>query len=333
MALFALAAGFVVLALLYQGIASRLDERRLPPPGRLVDAGGHYLHLHCVGRGRPPVVFESGIGASSISWHHVQREVAEATAACTYDRAGLGWSEPCRRASTAGEAARQLEIALAASGLEPPFLLVGHSFGGYVLQVFACRHPRLVGGLVLLDPITWPEWRTPDRARRRALAGGAFLARVGAILASLGIVRLLLTRLQSGATAAPKAVLGFFGHEASRVVTRLVIEVAKMPRETWPAIRAHWSRPKGFLALARHLEALPHSAVEVETALASSPRWSFPVIVLTSDSASPSQVEWQAQLAAQSADGRQAVVPASHWIQLDRPDLVVQAIRELTTRA
>jgi pimeloyl-ACP methyl ester carboxylesterase len=327
---FGVVAGALVLAALaYQGVGSALDARRLPPPGRLVDVGGHRLHLATAGEGQPVVIFESGIGASSLNWWRVQRAVAEFTSACVYDRSGYGWSDLSPRTPTAGEACDQLERALESAGLAPPFVLVGHSFGGYVLQIFAARHPASVAGLVLADSITWPEWRAPGRAQSRALAGGALFARIGAVVAALGVVRFALNRLQAGSTGMPKAVLGAFGSAATGVVTRIVGEVAKMPPETWPAIRAHWSRPKSFRAIARHLLALPRGAGEVEAALTGVTRWPFPVVVLTSGAATPSQIALQRQLADLSDHGRQLVVRASHWIHLDEPALIVKVIRDV----
>jgi pimeloyl-ACP methyl ester carboxylesterase len=333
-AILGISAGSLLLAaLLYQAVGSAVDARRLPPPGRLIDVGGHRLHVVSLGRGRPVVLFESGIGASSLNWSRVQRDASQFSATCVYDRSGYGWSDPSRRRPSAGEACEQLERLVDHAGLEPPFVLVGHSFGGYVVQIFAARNPGAVAGLVLIDSITWPEWRAPGRAQQRALDGGAIFAGIGAVLAVFGVVRFALNRLQAGSTGLPRAVLAAFGPAATSVVSKLVGEVAKMPPETWPAIRAHWSRPKSFLAIARHLRALPRSAEEVETALAQVDRWPFPVTVLTSAAASPAQVALQRQLADRSVSGRQFLVRASHWIHLDEPGLVVKAIADVVSEA
>jgi len=83
----------VLVGIAYQAIGSARDNRRFPPPGQMVDVGGYCLHIHSMGEGSPTVVFESALGGSSLSWALVRSDVAEFTRACTYDRAGLGWSD------------------------------------------------------------------------------------------------------------------------------------------------------------------------------------------------------------------------------------------------
>ena len=90
-------AGLLALAVIgavYQAVATEIDQRAYPPPGKMVDIGGHRLHIHCVGQGSPTVILESGLGTMSADWANVQPEVAKTTRVCAYDRAGTGWSEP-----------------------------------------------------------------------------------------------------------------------------------------------------------------------------------------------------------------------------------------------
>ena len=83
----------VLTGMIFQAIGSARDARRFPPPGRLVSVGGHRLHIYCIGKGTPAVVMDSGFPASSLSWTFVQPAVARFTHVCSYDRAGLGWSD------------------------------------------------------------------------------------------------------------------------------------------------------------------------------------------------------------------------------------------------
>ena len=111
--------------------------RRHPPPGRLLDVGGHRLHVQCSGAGAPAVIFEAALGGSSVDWYAVQPEVSRFTRACAYDRAGAGWSEAGPLPRDPLRSAEELHTLLGNAGVTPPYVLVGHSYGGYVVRVFA----------------------------------------------------------------------------------------------------------------------------------------------------------------------------------------------------
>jgi pimeloyl-ACP methyl ester carboxylesterase len=305
----------------------------VPPPGRLVGLTGGRVHVHEMGEGLPIVVFESGLAASSLNWREVQRVVSRSTATCAYDRAGYGWSDRTPGPATAETACAVLHELLAALPARPPFVLVGHSFGSYVLQLFACRHPEEVAGMVLVDPVTHYDWRSPSAAERRMLQGGRLFAVVAALLASGGVVRAALNRLARGSASSGRAVLRFFGPTATAVITRIVGEVGKMPPEVWPGARAHWSRPGSFLTLQRYLAGLPESARQVERALAQAPLWPFPLIVLSAGS-SLLQIARHRELANRAVRGTAiAVGGVGHWVQLDAPSAVVDAIERVVAMA
>jgi pimeloyl-ACP methyl ester carboxylesterase len=120
-------------------------------PGKLVDLGGHKLHVNCTGHGSPTVVVENGLGDFSFDWILVQNRVAAFTRICTYDRAGYAWSEPGPKPRTFAQINLELRDALAKLGERGPFLLVGHSYGGPVMRTFATTYPHEVAGLVLVD--------------------------------------------------------------------------------------------------------------------------------------------------------------------------------------
>lgn len=322
-------------ALLYQLGGTRRDAARLPPPGRLVDAGHVTLHVRALGTGMPTVVFISGIAASCLNWWALQQAMASHTRTVSYDRPGLGWSPLGPRGLTAAAHARHLREALSALGAPPPYVLVTHSFGAFVGQLFTELEPHTVKGLVLIDPITSREWMAPDRSQRYTLRGGAFVARVGALLAALGVVRFAVRRFRRGSEGVGRAILGSFGAQAVRAVSRVMGEVGKMAPETWDAIQAHWSHPRAFVAMARHFVALPRSATEVHHAAGQrTTAWTMPVVVLCSGDASKEKVAAQQDLARQSTRGRHVrVAGAGHWIHLDRPDVVRSAILEVMTAA
>ena len=109
----ALIIGLMVLGAIYESVAEASDAKAYPPPGQLVDVGGYRLHIYCTGEGSPTVVIESGWGDSSAGWAWVQPEVAKTTRVCTYDRAGMGWSESSPEPRTAREYAKELHTLLA----------------------------------------------------------------------------------------------------------------------------------------------------------------------------------------------------------------------------
>ena len=122
-----------------------------PVPGMLVSVGDHRLHIHCSGRGTPTVILDAGLGGNSLHWVYVQPRVASFTRVCSYDRAGYGWSEPGPAGRTGIRNAEELYTLLRAANVAGPYVLVGHSFAGYVARLFANRHAEETVGLVLVD--------------------------------------------------------------------------------------------------------------------------------------------------------------------------------------
>lgn len=135
----------------YETVREALDARAYPPPGQLVDVGGHRLHLQCTGTGSPTVVLEPGLGATSSDMSWIAPVVAQQTRVCVYDRAGRGWSDPVNDTQDADRVATDLRTLLAEAQVEGPYVLAGHSFGGLYVRDFAAQFPDQVAGLVLLD--------------------------------------------------------------------------------------------------------------------------------------------------------------------------------------
>jgi pimeloyl-ACP methyl ester carboxylesterase len=157
------------LGAVYQLIATDRDRHTYPPPGRLVDVGDHRLRLHVYVQGSPSsaptVILEGGAGLGSVTWGWVQPRIAESTRVVSYDRAGVGWSDRGPEPRDGLQIARELHTALHAAGIEGPYVLVGHSFGGLYVRMFTDLYPDEVVGLVLIDP-THPDQnqRSPREA-------------------------------------------------------------------------------------------------------------------------------------------------------------------------
>jgi pimeloyl-ACP methyl ester carboxylesterase len=329
----AVAAGIAVVAALvaagaiYQALGAAADRRRYPPPGCLIDIGGRSLHLVDSGGSGPAVIFESGISATCLSWARVREQVQGFARACSYDRAGLGWSDRARSELSTAALVDGLHTLLEAALIPGPYLLVGHSFGGMLVQAFAAKYPGEVAGLVLVDPLSPSEWLNPSPASVRMLRFGVKLSRRGAWLARMGVVRTALALLMAGGRRVPQGIAKLSSGRGESVISRLVGEVQKMPPETWPMVRAHWCLPKSFLAMAGYLKALPASASE---AAARGVPETIPVTFLSAANATAEQLEERQAIARRSPRGRHIVARKSgHWIQLDEPELVIQAIREM----
>ena len=120
-------------------------------PGRLVDIGGFRLHIYCTGEGAPAIIFDSGVGGFSLEWSRIQKALASRTRVCSYDRAGYGWSDLGPLPRTSERITRELHTLLLKAGVAGPYIIAGHSFGGYNAQLFARNYPDETAGLVLID--------------------------------------------------------------------------------------------------------------------------------------------------------------------------------------
>jgi pimeloyl-ACP methyl ester carboxylesterase len=324
----------LIIGVVYQVLGSWIDEKRFPPPGRMVDIDWCKLHLNQQGSGQPVVVLEAGIAATSISWSPVQTRLARFCTVCSYDRAGLGWSE--RRLDRLDQSSQcgalekmvgELEALLRKGSLNGPFIFVGHSFGGLLISAFAHAYPERVAGLVLVDPVSLTYWGTGSQTNANQILSGARLSRRGAVLARIGLVRAALSVLNAGGRLLPNLIAQTVAGQGTGLIQNLAREVAKLPRELHSIVRAHWSRPKSFLAMAEYLEALPACAAE---ALTMSIPTNIPVTILSAGNATAEELRERDAWAARSDRGRHIKVPgAGHWLQLEKPELVAETVQKM----
>ncbi|PYX90575.1 MAG: hypothetical protein DMG68_01370 [Acidobacteria bacterium] len=161
---FLLLAVMAAVGAVYESRSVTRDQRLYPPPGKLVDIGGYRLHLYCTGEGGPTIVLDYGLVGSYLEWQRVQPEIARFTRVCSYDRGGYGWSDPSPRPRTPDVLAEELHELLKKAGEKPPFILVGHSMGGFDALMYRHRYSKEVSGIVLLDA-THPDQPVPFRWR------------------------------------------------------------------------------------------------------------------------------------------------------------------------
>ncbi|PZV01113.1 MAG: alpha/beta hydrolase, partial [Leptolyngbya sp.] len=183
--------GLIMLGAAYESVAEATDARAYPPPGQMVDVGGYHLHINCTGVGSPTVVIDAGWGDWSAKWSWVQPEVAKTTQVCTYDRAGMGYSEAGSLPRNAKQFAKELHTLLHQANIPVPYVLVGHSLGGLSVRVFAHDYAAEVAGVVLIESMSPAQFSQapPDKKPQQTLQPRGFS--IPFVLARIGLVRLL----------------------------------------------------------------------------------------------------------------------------------------------
>ena len=290
-----------------------------PPPGRLVDIGGRKLHLNCTGTGSPIVVLESGASSFAIDWALVQPEVATTTRVCSYDRAGMGWSD-AGEPERPDRVVRDLQALLAAAAEKPPYVLVGASRGGLYTRIYQRRHPSEVVGLVQVDPSH--EERLFTMFRGTAVA-----------IAELTADQILET-IPPGTPRQPPARTPQTGAPFDRLPDALYRARVELERRLIATI-ANTSITRDLVVDAVTGDHAALSELWQVSHSGERPLGAMPIVVLTRgrDSSADAQ-RVHALLAAQSARGRHQIVDDSyHEIHLSHPRAVIDAIREVVKAA
>jgi pimeloyl-ACP methyl ester carboxylesterase len=196
---FLLGVGVLIVLLLlagavFQSISTNRDSRRLVAPGQMVDMGGYRLHLRCTGTGAGTakdltVILESGLGSTTSTWARIQHQVAQTMRVCSYDRGGIGWSDPSPRPRDAISIANELSELLRRADIHGPLVIVGHSSGGLYARAFQAQFPERVVGLVLLDSSHEDQFsRPPDGEANYRMIKNAY--RIFPVAARVGLARL-----------------------------------------------------------------------------------------------------------------------------------------------
>ena len=315
-----LAAGFI-----YERFGEWRDHQIFPEMGQLVNIGGRSLNLYCAGSGSPAIVMEAGAGSPGIGWTPVEAGTARLTRACWYDRAGYGWSDPAPRHRTAADVTEDLHKLLHAAGIAPPYVLVGHSLGGFFVRVFAAHYRNETAGLILVDSADEYE----DRSRLPASMQSPthdippvllrLLAQAVRFGAHSGLIRLFDNGLDGPVASLPTRD------------ARLVHMLQLQPKALDAALFEFLSQGETL----RQVRAVRNL-------------WSVPLIVLTGaqrpgvhldDESDVEKLDRfmqqrvygsQAQLARLSTRGRQVILEhVGHGIPLEDPQSIVKAIRDV----
>src|SRR5438128_1583150 len=288
--------------LLYQSVVSASDASTYPPSGRLIDVGGYRLHINCTGRtsvGHPTVILDSQLGGNSLDWSNVQPGVATFTRVCSYDRAGYGWSDSGPKPRTSERIVSELHTLLVKAGIPGPYVLVGHSYGGFNVRLYAYTYPQEVAGIILVDA-------SHEDAAQQEIRDGQKQLSMCSSLAPFGIIRLF----------------GF-----------LDTFISQYPPAVRPQMKALFYQTRFCRTWYDEGAAWDESTTQVRTARAQHSLGHLPLVVLTRGE--QLNTTWQAlqnDLASLSTDSTHIIATHSgHDIIFERADLVIAAIKQMVT--
>jgi len=304
---------------------------KYPPPGQMVDVGGYRLHLNCQGAkpsgDSPTVVMEGGHMEPSLTWALVQPEVARFTRVCTYDRAGLGWSERSPKPRTVANMVDELHTLLARAGVEPPYVLVGHSIGGLYVRLYAHNYPDQVAGMVLVDAsheeqdLRFPK--TVQRLQQQSSTMMVWGMRLLKMSNSIGLLALFAGPAgRAWATPIPQEVRSTYlgvAFSDTKYFETATQETAAL-EENFAAVRAAKIETIGNIPLVVLSAGLSPIPPEGGRGISAEDAEHFKAV----------SAELHAELAALSPRGKRLVAERSgHYIHVDQPELVIEAIREV----
>jgi pimeloyl-ACP methyl ester carboxylesterase len=313
--------GLIVAAILvgagYEQIMRWRATREYPAQGRLVDIGGRHMQIDCRGSGTPVVVFEAGLDTmGSLSWSAVHDAVAATTRACAYSRAGVMWSEPQAGKFEPDNVARDLHALLLAAGERAPFIMVGHSLGGPYIMNFTRLYPQDVAGLVFVDASYPDQVERMTQAAGKKMDAGLGFFKIANALSWTGIPRLVAAHTESLKIPAQAKLA----------------EGAYVSRSLGPALQELESLD-ATLSAAGQLRQLGDRPLVVLTATKPYPAAMLKAMQMSNEQGQRLQTAWKEmhdEEASWSHHSRHELVPdATHYIQFDRPDIVIAAVREV----
>lgn len=298
------------IGFVWQTIAQNSEQKNILPLGELMDVDGRLMHLHCTGEGSPTVILEGGVPEWSIHWQAVQPEIAKVTRVCSYDRAGYGWSEAGPSPRTAEKIVNELHTLLQNAGEEGPFVYVAHSFWGPAALLYQHTYPDEIAGMILIE--TWsPDLYTPVP---EVITQSLPLAQTLKSIAPLGQVRLV--------------------GELGIIPLADMLQLKLLPEAMQPAYKAAYYDDNMWSAMYEEYSAMEKSGHQTQNlgSLADLPLVVVQAGIRPADDF-PSDDVWgatQKYLTGLSTNSQFILVEDSgHFVQLEKPELVADLIRQM----
>jgi pimeloyl-ACP methyl ester carboxylesterase len=310
---------FLLTTTTYQLLATWIENRTDKPPGQLIDVGGYKLHLYSQGEGHPTVVIDHSLGG--IEGYFLIEEIAKITRICIYDRAGYGWSDTSPKPRCSEEIVKELDNLLTKANIEPPYILVGDSFGSYNVRLYCKHFPEKVIGIILTDGLHEKEMLKMPWSLiilKLFFMSGFAISTLGS---TLGLIR----------------ILGNLG-----VFELLKPELRKFPQKTLATVKRSFYRPKHWLTMWREMWNLEASARQVgqidkisDIAIVNIKAKTFfqktiGTFYMPIAAGDRLRDKMQDELLKLSTNCQQIQAPnSSHFVWIDEPEIIVRAIREM----
>lgn len=297
---------------LFQSVGTWINDYRYPPLGKLIDIGGCKLHINSTGVGGITVVLDAGLSGTSLGWSLVQSEVSKYAQVCSYDRAGYGWSEEASLKRTSYNIAEELHTLLHKANIPGPYLLVGHSFGGCNMLLFANRYPEETVGVILVDSVHEEMLETLPPASDQGIFDKLWNhPRFQWLLSAIGYKRLI---------GPSKEIEKMFSPLSETIRTMYI---------------AHMNKTSYTKTVSREMACLGESLAQLKTAKIH--LQDKPLIVISAGKISKNEEgkiwrDLQQKLLLKSNHAKQIIATDSdHMINHQQPDIIIKAILELLT--
>ena len=306
----------LITTTIYQAIACYLENQK-PPPGKLFDVGGYHLHLYALGEAHPTIIIDHSLGG--IEGYFLVEKLAKLGKVCIYDRAGYGWSEHSPHPRTSSQIVTELDTLLIEANIQPPYILIGNSFGSYNVRLYAHRFPEKVMGMVLTDGLHETgmlKMSMPLKALKLLFISGFFMSIFGSIL---GIIQLL---------------------RRCRIFEFIKPELRQFSEESRNLVKRSFCRSKHWITMIREMLNLERSAGQVAIA---NDFGSMPLVNIKANSffkpafwsfltplkaANQLRDEMHINLCNLSTNSvRLEANKSGHFVWIDQPDLIVDAVK------